>query len=235
MNKFEKTSLNVGSSNKKIQVLFLPKNKKLIYQHYDPLTQTFRDVFFIDSLHTIWHMKKLTTDSLYPVGYLVDMLSRTEKGYLEKKDSFSSKPFPHLQIDLHYREKSKEILERQPLSTLWKLSFLQEGTAMRQTAIAQSLLYFRCLISCLPFFVVIGMIPFCVRATRTVPIFLLLATSISITIILFTFLNSSIILGEKQIVSPFFALFTIPLLYLFVWGIRFFAICIGFRWAKINA
>ncbi|MBM3198625.1 MAG: hypothetical protein FJZ58_05155 [Chlamydiae bacterium] len=58
----------------------------------------------------------------------------------------------------------------------------------------------------MPFLVLLGVIPYCVRYSRTLPLFLIYSLALFGFIVFSTGINALTILGENQVFSPYAAL-----------------------------
>ncbi|MEM7174716.1 MAG: LptF/LptG family permease [Chlamydiota bacterium] len=232
MSQFEQEQLKHQRSHSAaaVHALLLPDGTRLIYQYYDPTHSTLLDVFLIRSIDEVWHMKALALSGNNPIGICVDLMMRNCGGLIEKKASFATYPFIGLKIALDLQQPSKELLQGQSISALFTQAFQTPNISNQKKAAAQTHLYFKLVMSCLPFLMLIGMIPYCIPSKRHLPIFFIFSISIFSYIFLFTLLDACIILGETQLVPAHWAILGVPALLLFIFGQRFIKTCIGFQW-----
>lgn len=227
---FEQTFLKKRKLSKKptpsIQALLLEDGSHFLYQSYDPIQKEFFDVFWIHSIDKLYHMKTLSLSPAFPLGTYVDLMKRNEQGRIQKVFSYPTYSFETLSLDLNMQNTLDRPIENRSISELFQIA--QENSLYRhdsQEAI-QTHLYFKILIPWLPIFVLIGAIPFCVHSTRHLPTFIIFSLTIFGYIAFFTIMDACVILGETQVITPFWAIFSVPIAFLALFGIRFFRLCI---------
>lgn len=223
--RFEKHNFRSKKAQKKkgegVHMLPLEDGSRLIYQEYDPEAKELFDVYWLLSADKFFHMKKLSIASDTPTGIFVDALYRSEKGLLEKIDSYDNYPFHRLKLDFDLKNyigkpmESRSITELVKLQRSPKLFWKEKKDAIRVN------LYSKLLLPWLSLFVIIGIAPFAVRFSRNLSAFLLFSLAIFGYIAFFMIIEATTILGESHIVDPFAATFTVPFLFLLYFGRKF--------------
>lgn len=193
------------NSKRQFTILVLNDTSKLIYQKIDKDRKNFFDVYWIRSFNDIWKMKYLSTNPETPIGLFVDHITRNEKGNLEKQESFDQILFPSLHWDIHLLNKKQTSVRYQKISELF--SSLRETSSKNLSFHAKgemkTHLAYKLLMPLLPFLVLLGVIPPCIKYSRSFSPFLLYALSLFAFIVFSTGINALVILGENQVFPPF--------------------------------
>lgn len=177
-----------------IHVLFLKDHSKIIYQKKEK--GLLYDVFWIRSAQEIWRMKYLNPDPEAPVGYFADCILSNTEGVFEKSASFEQIAFSPFRLQKDPIGKGLIPIENQRLSRL-----------VPQLTNPQALSHFlhKCLMPLLSFLVILGVAPYCLRYSRTQPVFFLYAMALFLFIAFAAFIDASLILGETQVLSAYVA------------------------------
>lgn len=192
-----------------VQHILLKDQSTLLFQDYDHIHKLFFDAYWIKSFDDIYRIKFLKNSSDIATGHHVDHLTRNEKGKMVKKASYEEKQFPHLKFNQKVLVDTITPPKELPISVLWKKSppSHQNIFSEKESAIAATL-YQKLATPWLCLLAVIIPAPFCVRFTRNLPVFLIYAFSIFILVASYLILESSLILGSRQVISPLWAVGT---------------------------
>jgi lipopolysaccharide export system permease protein len=196
-----------GHRREPIHVIHLKDNSKLIYQSYDESKNVFFDLFWVRSSDDIWRIKSLDPNPHQPKGQFIDHLKRNEDGIFEKTESFENRVFKEIKWDPDRPPKGFVPMENRSISDLCRLLFHKKTTTSYEKAQVATQLYFKLIISLLPFLVVLGAAPFCIPYSRGLPVFLIYAVALFGYITFFTGMDAMTILGGNQVLSPFLAIF----------------------------
>ncbi|HEY2810459.1 MAG TPA: LptF/LptG family permease [Rhabdochlamydiaceae bacterium] len=189
-----------------IHVIFLKDRSKILYQSEDKDKQLFFDVFWIRNPDDIWRMKYLSTDPREPTGYYVDHIVRSPQGNFEKIASFDKHAFSAFSWQSETKEKNFTPTEnRSPGELLYLLTHKRATTALEYPQILTHFLY-KCAMPSLSFLVLIAAAPFCFRYSRTLPIFFMYSLSLFAFIAFAALVDSTLILGETQVISAYSAI-----------------------------
>jgi len=187
-----------------IHVLFLKDHSKILYQRQEK--GLLYDVFWIRSAQEIWHMKYLNPDPEAPVGYFADRIVSNEEGVFEKSDSFEQIAFSPFRLQKDPIGKGLIPIENQRLSQLpAQLTYKRSATAFERPQILSHFLH-KSLMPLLSFLVILAVAPFCLRYSRTQPIFFLYAIALFLFIAFTAFIDASLILGETHVLSAYVAI-----------------------------
>lgn len=195
-----------GNRKEPIHVLQLKDNTKLVYQTTSASGEIFIDVLWVQSFNDIWRMKYLKAAHKNPEAFFVDHLKRNSQGELEKSESFDRLVMQQIAWNPETAKVGKAPVEDRKISHL--LSYLTKSKEQSPytTAEITSHLLFKFLVSLLPLLTVIAASPFCVRYTRELPLFFTYSLALFAYIAFYSLLDSSLILGETGVISPFVAL-----------------------------
>jgi lipopolysaccharide export system permease protein len=205
-----------------VQHLTLEDNTTLIFQSYDPVKEFFFDSYWIRSIDDVYRIKYLAPYTSIPTGYYVDHLKRNNNGTLVVEKSFTEKTFS----DMHFNQKTlMETVtspDELPLSELRTRLPNHKNTNSEKEARVLTAFHYKLAMPWLCLLAVIGPAPFCVRFSRMLlPIFFIYACSIFGLVAFYLIVDSSLVLGERQVLSPFVAIWT-PFAFFFgLFGWRF--------------
>jgi lipopolysaccharide export system permease protein len=182
--------------------LNLEDGSTFIFQDYNAKEQHFIDSYWIKSIDEIYRIKFLYPQKDFPIGHFVDHISRNVTGELEPKASYPEKTF----LDMHFNKQtlfeSITTAEEQSFTDLQsKIPSLSEIKSEKQAQLVTSF-YYKLAMPWLALLAVIAPIPFCVRFTRHLPLFMIYAWSIFGLVAFYIIMNSSLVLGERQVLAP---------------------------------
>lgn len=227
---FEQKYLKKKKSRKKtetaVHALLLEDGTRLLYQYYDTKKKEFVDIFLVQSPDEIYHMKTLGVESPHPIGTFVDQMKRNEKGQIEKVASFPKYAFESLSLNFDLQDHFEESMENRSITQLATMTLNKTRLFHENRWLVHTNLYFKLFMPWLPVLVLIGLIPFCVVSSRTHPTFLIFSLTIFGYIAFFTIMDGCIIMGELRVLPPFWAIFTLPIAFFFIFGPRFIKMCI---------
>lgn len=205
--------------------LVLDDGSLLIYKSFDPSSRQFFEAYLIPKEGEIWRMEALLPFETPPKGLSVDHFIASDN--VLTWDHYSPTLFfPMLAFNEKKLAETLSIPKGKPLSELVltapKLSeaFENEKTARHLTA-----LYQKIALPPLALIAVIGIAPFCIRFSRTLPIFLIFSAGIFGLVAIYMVMNAAIILGERQVISPLIAIFA---------PMGFFLLVFFYRYANIT-
>lgn len=226
---FEDSSKEDPSKQHPVNQLFLNDGSLMIYRLFHPSDHSFEDAYWIRSFDDIYRIKYLFPYAKKPMGKLVDHLQRSPEGDMLKSESFLSLPFPQMEFEDQSLYAAAHPPRLQSISQLIRhIPWKQVGFGLKKMndrdAQAITSCFYKLLSPLICFFALLAPAPFAIRFGRSHPIFFIYALSLFGLIGFFTLVNASVILGESQVISPFWAL-CLP--YLAV------SLGIGWRYAKL--
>lgn len=193
------------------QHIALADGSRLLFQHHDSIKNAFFDVYWIRNIDDIYRIKQLfpsfeNDSESIPKGYFVDHITRNSNGQFAVSESFHEKIFPEIKFNKVTLFETIMSPEELSLTQLWeKLPQKKEEMHEKESQIL-SLFYRKLLIPWLCLLAVIGPATYCLKITRNLPQFLIYAGSIFGLITIYIIIGASVILGKKQVVTPFWAI-----------------------------
>jgi lipopolysaccharide export system permease protein len=213
-------------ASKQVHALVLEDNTLLIYQTYDQEKRAFFDVFWLKSCDHFCRIQTLLPHEKIPLGKYVDSLMRTSDGEIVKLASYKETSFPDMRFD------TKALFSALHPPRMQSISQLAHHLGGKQTrfgtakmtdreAEAATFFYFKLAAPLICLLAVIGPAPYCLQFSRNLPVFLIYTLSLFGIITLFTFVNSSVILGESQVMPPILAIALPQMLFFFILGWKY--------------
>jgi len=213
-------------SNKKkhhiagIQHLTLEDHSTLLYQHFDQIEGRFYDVYWLNSINDIYRIKYLYPSQSAPKGLWVDHFVRDSTGNLILKETFKEQLLPFIRFNPQILKENITQPDEQSLSDLWGSLPSHRITSEKEARLVSSF-YYKIIVPWLCFMAVIGPIPFCVKFTRTLPVFFIYALSIFGLVAMYLIFDAALILGERHVLSPVIALGTPFVIFFSLFSIRY--------------
>jgi lipopolysaccharide export system permease protein len=188
--------------SKPVLHLNLEDGSTFIFQDYNSKEQHFVDTYWIQSIDEIYRIKFLYPQKDIPEGHFVDHLTRDKTGQLIAKASYVQKSFSDMHFNKQTLFESITSAEEQSFTDLHsKIPSLSEIKSEKQAQLVTSF-YYKLAMPWLALLAVIAPIPFCVRFTRHLPLFMIYAWSIFGLVAFYIIMNSSLVLGERQVIAP---------------------------------
>ncbi len=213
----EKNLHHRGKESVDMQIASLVDGSKVIFHTFDPQKKELFDLFWIRSHSDLWHIKSLSLQT--QEGKFADHLVRRKNdNKFEKKESYDRHIFSEIPLSSLTNGNFFIPKEELPLSSLLgQKIFLTKA----ERAATFSHLSYKLVLPLLSPLILLSLVPFCVGFNRNLRIFFVTALALFSFFTFITMMDSCVILGENQVVSPFFAL-TLPLLFFYLFfGWRF--------------
>lgn len=189
-----------------VQHVALRDNSTLLFQDFDPSAEKFSDVYWIKSFNEIYHMQSLAPTTHPPTGFFVDYLARDESGKMEKVNSFQVKKFPQIKFNKKMLLDTIIPPEEMSLTKLWQRIPHLEKISSEKEAEFLTTFYQKLAMPWLCLFAVLLPAPYCVKFSRYFPVFFIYGFSIFSLAACFIILNAAVLLGSRQVISPFWAI-----------------------------
>lgn len=208
------------------QHLILEDNSTLVYQNYDAAKNMFFDAYWIRSINEIYRIKYLypqpETSNGAPMGHFVDYLIRNDQGQIIIAESTQIMSFPIMRFNQKTLFDTMTPPEERSISDLWmelpKRKIISEKEADLLSTFYQKLIMpWFCLLA------IIGPAPFCLRITRNLPIFFIYAGSIFGLVALYLIIDAAVVLAERQVIEPIWAIWPPFLLVCSIISFRYLA------------
>jgi lipopolysaccharide export system permease protein len=189
-----------------IQKIILEDNTTFIFQEYDAETKEFFDGYWVRSVDDIYRIHSLTPYTREPTGKSVDHLQRNPEGLLVLTESFREKTFPHMHFNKEKLLDSLTLPEAQSLSELREQLPHHVDELSEKEAHLLTTYYYKLALPWLCLLAVLAPTPFCIRFSRAVPIFFIYALSIFGLVAFYLIMDAAVVLGERQMLDPFTAI-----------------------------
>lgn len=194
------------------QHLTMDDHSLMVFQRFDPIQNLFFDVFWIRNVNDIYRIKHLKPNTTLPgqfsEGQVVDHLKRNERGELIVMESFEKKAFPQMRFNKQVLMETIMTPEEQSMSELWaKLPSLNADYSEKESRLLASF-YHKLVLPWICLLALMGPAPYCLQSNRNLPIFFIYAASIFSLFAFFVVLDAAVLLGERQTLPPFWAIFS---------------------------
>ncbi len=211
-------------SSQSVKHIMLEDRSTILFQEYDSIQHYFFDAYWIRSVNDIYRIKYLYPNEKIPIGYSVDHFTRDKNGDLVEKEVFDQKIFPSIKFNKKVLFETITTPDEQSYIHLWNQ--LPKGNQLQSEKEAEMLTVFYSKLA-MPWFCLLAVlvpIPLCIKFTRHLQTFFIYAISIFGLVGLFLVMDAALVLGKRQVLSPFYV----------VWVPFFLAFSfIGIRYLKI--
>jgi len=221
IDKFDKSYQVDIDSVPQIRSVNLHSGGKLLFSKYK--RGALQDVYWIQSPKEIWHFKNIEENEEGKiVGYFVDHITRDEDCGFIKKASFEKMDMPFLTVPLYEPSLDEEQpFENFSISSLLSKLLKTQGSQSRYFCQISSQLYYKLAMPWFGLILVLGVTPFCTKFSRSNKNLIIYTGGLIGFITFFTIMDTAVILGENNIVSPIVAVLTPIATLLALLGIRF--------------
>lgn len=204
-----------------VKNIILEDNSTLLFQSYDPIENFFFDAYWVRSIDEIYKIKHLYLHEKAPIGHFVDRLMRNEQDELVVFESHDLTMLPDLKFDAKRLRETLVQPEDQALSTLWKEISESPEAQSEKEARMHSTFHRKLAIPWLCLLAVLVPAPFCMWFSRQFPVFLIYALSLFGLIGIYIIIDAAHVLGRRQVLDPFYALWTPFVFFFLIFGWRF--------------
>ena len=204
-----------------VQHMTLEDRSSLIFQSFDDPTQAFFDAYWVRSIDDIYRVRHLFPNESPPRGEFVEHLQRNAKGAILLTETLPSRTFPEMHFNQEQLIESIVSPETQSLSVLWNNRPKNTTKLNEKEAFLLTTFYYKLAMPWLCLLAVIAPTPFCIRFSRTLPIFFIYALSIFGLVAFYLVMDAASVLGERQALSPAAAIWVPFFFFLTIFGYRF--------------
>ncbi len=184
----------------------LDNHSLLVFQNFDPSTETFFDAYWIESINSIYRIKILKAGESIPYGEFVDHLERKENGEVLQKEAFDHLEFPKIIFHSDILQSSLIDPEIQSLTKLAKKMKEISPVPDEKESKILTAFYWKLALPWLCLLAVMIPSPFCVRFSRNIPIFMITVCSLFGLIAFYMFLDAGQVVAKRQVLPPFWAI-----------------------------
>lgn len=207
------------SKNEGVQSLSLHDGSLLLFYSFDSSTGIVDNPFWVQSIDTILHIKRLQLLASMPKGEWVEIFRRNENGELVLAESHREMEFPSLRLGDPRKALQLHRPQEQSLSTLYQLMMEETGVQQGKNNLILTALINKIIIPWLPCLVLMIIAPYCLIFSRTPPVFLIYVVGMFGLVSFYLIFNALITLTEHQVVSPWLSL-ALPFVVIFAISAR---------------
>lgn len=205
---------NKANERPAVQHLLLEDDTPLLFHDYDSAEARFIDAYWIRSLDDIYHMKYLYPYADKPLAEHIDHLERQPSGFLRLTSSEATKILP----EMHFNNQKllDTLIQPQELSLRelnQKRHSLLHAPSEKEAQVL-TVFYYKLVLPWLCLLAIIAPAPFCLKITRQLPVFFIYACSVFGLVALYLIMDAALVLGSRQVLSPFIAILT-PFTFIF--------------------
>jgi lipopolysaccharide export system permease protein len=201
--------------------LILEDGSLLIFQDYDTAKERFFDVYWIQSIDSIYRIKFLSPTTPNPIGYFVDHMVRQKSGELLQEAGYRELSFPNMKFNPDLLQSTILDPDILSLSELATQRFEVSSDLSEKESKTLTAFYWKLMMPWLCLLAIIAPAPFCIRFSRQLPIFLIYICSLFGLIAFYMFMDAAQVIAKRQIIAPLWAICG-PFLAVFVYfGWRF--------------
>lgn len=208
------------NNRKSLHILPASNHSKIIYQKKLPEENILFDVFWIISKKEIWHIKKLSLEQPFPIGFYVDKLLYDSNGRFIKEASYNQWTFSGMNI---FSEKAQNTIpyEHYSISSLTRTLYKKESSSKIEKAHLLTQLHYKLSMPLFSFLISLGLIPYILIFSRNFRFLILTLCALFGYVVFFTMMDATVILGENNVFSPVYCLWS-PILLSLLFALRNF-------------
>ncbi|MEC7839038.1 MAG: LptF/LptG family permease [Chlamydiota bacterium] len=204
-----------------VQHLALADHSTLIFQNYDPHEERFFDAYWVRSNSEIYRIKHLYPHEKTPRGTFVEHLTTNSHGQLTQTDYFEETTFDSMIFNKKRLLETTTLPDELSLTELWSKIPCIKGCESEKNAKILTTFYYKMAIPWLCLLAIIAPAPFCLQFTRTLRIYMVYGFFTFALVSFYLIMDSAEVLGKRQAVDPFWAIFT-PLIIYFTPALFFY-------------
>lgn len=189
-----------------VKRVILENGTILLFQSYDSVKEQFFDVFWIESIDSLYRMKFLSPYTPIPTGYFVDHLVRQPDGKLLQENAYKAYEFNEIRFNPEILQST--ILDPEALSLTQLTAQLSPPWASlneKESKIATAF-YWKAFMPWLCLFAILAPAPFCVIFSRNTPLFFIYVCSLFGLIAFYMMMDAAQVIAKRQVLSPLVAI-----------------------------
>lgn len=189
-----------------IQQLVLEDGSSFIFQTYDEASERFFDAYWVRSIDDIYRIRELSPYGQEPLGNGVEHLQRNENGSMELTEFLDQNTFPEMLFNRKTLLDTVSSPDDYSLSTLAEKLPVHGDVLSEKEAELLTTYYYKMAFPWLCLLAVIAPAPFCMRFSRTLPVFFIYAFSLFGLFAFYLVMEASVVLATRQVISPAMAI-----------------------------
>lgn len=193
----------------------------LVFQDYDTNKERFFDTYWVQSIDNIYRIKYLFPTFPNPTGYFVDHLVRQENGELLQEAAYQTFTFSNMKLNPEVLQSTIIDPDILPLTKLWEQFFEVSSSPNEKESKILSAFYWKIMMPWLCLLTIIAPVPFCIKFSRSLPLFLTYSCNLFGLIAFYMFMDAAQVVAKRQVIPPFWAICAPFLIALSYFGWRF--------------
>lgn len=189
-----------------VQQLALEDGSSVVFQSYDNANERFLDAYWIRSIDDIYRIHYLFPYTTVPTGQGIEHLQRNPQMELVITEFETEKSFPEMVFNKKTLLDTVTPPSGQSLSTLKEKLPLNTEQLSDKEAELLTTYYYKLALPWLCLLAVIAPAPFCVRFSRTLPVFFIYALGLFGLFAIYVIMDSAAVLAERQVIPPAIAI-----------------------------
>ncbi|MBA2369607.1 MAG: LptF/LptG family permease [Candidatus Protochlamydia sp.] len=189
-----------------VKHVVLENETVLLFQSYDTVKEQFFDVFWIESIDSLYRMKFLSPYTPIPTGYFVDHLVRQPDGKLLQESEYKTLAFNQIRFNPEILQST--ILDPEALSLTQlaaQLTPLPINLNEKESKIMTAF-YWKLFMPWLCLFAILAPAPFCLIFSRHTPLFFIYVCSLFGLIAFYMMMDAAQVIAKRQVLSPLLAI-----------------------------
>ena len=186
--------------------VILEDESLLIFQDYDVNAHRFFDVYWVESIDSIYRMKYFFPFLTPPKGELVDHLVRQPNGELIQTNAYQEYTFSQMKFHSEALETTLLDPDILSLSDLFQQSMDISAHLNEKESKILTAFYWKLLMPWLCLFAIFAPAPFCISFSRQFPLFLIYVSSFFGIIAFYMLMDAFQIAAKRQLLSPWLAI-----------------------------
>lgn len=192
--------------NPMAQHFVLKDGTTVLYHRYDEMSHTLYDTYWVKNANQLWHMKELSLEPSVPEGLEVRLLER-ENEHLVVTETFPKRSFSEIQFNKRKLFETLSPPDELSLSQLWDKMVASETHNSEKRSELTTTFYRKLTLPWFTMLALIGPAPFCMRYSRSFPVFMTFALSIFGLVAFYLMTDAAAVLGKRQLIAPIVSVF----------------------------
>lgn len=192
----------------------LKDGSTILYHRYNEVEHRLYDVYWVQNADRVWQMKELNLDSSPPEGLQVNLLGR-ENGHLVIMDNFEGYSFKEIVFNKRKLYETLSPPDELSISQLWDKMDSADTNASEKNSEMMTAFYHKMIFPWFTVLALLGPAPFCMRYSRSFPVFFVFALSIFALVAFYLIMDATSVLGKRQLIAPILA---VGAPFLLTWG-----------------
>lgn len=207
-----------------VQHLVLKDGSPLLFQKYDSTKEEFFDLFWIQSFDSVYRIKYLSPWKEVPEGRFVDHFVRSPSGELLQQEAYLHYSFKEMKFDEGILQSALLDPEMASLSDLWRQLPADSTELSEKESKLLTAFHWKLAIPLLCLLSILVPAPYCTYFSRQMPLFFIYVATLFGLIAFYMLMDATQVVARRQLLPPFWAIWTPMMLLLSFFGYRYIRI-----------